>query len=108
EQLHRMLREVADLDAAAEGDGPRVGLRLARDQLEQRALAGAVDAHHAPSLAPPDQEVEAAVDGAVAPALVDAGELHDVVTRAWRRRKIEAHHLPPPRRLDLLDLRQLL
>ena len=85
EHLHRVLGEVAELDAAR-----RVGTRRRRaatapdDQLEQRRLAGAVDAHHAPALAAPDQQIEAVVDDVVAVALVDALQLDDVVARARR------------------------
>ena len=51
EHLHRVLREVAELHGRAERDAAAVGRRLAGDQLEQRGLAGAVHAHHAPALA---------------------------------------------------------
>jgi hypothetical protein len=50
EQLHRVLREVAHLDARADAPSPSSGSGRAGDQLQQRRLAGAVDAHHAPAL----------------------------------------------------------
>jgi hypothetical protein len=46
-----VLGEVAHLDAGAEVTEPVVGRGLAGDQLQQRRLAGAVDAHHRPALA---------------------------------------------------------
>src|SRR5262249_30627872 len=82
--------------------------RLAGDQLEQRALPRPVHAHDAPPLAPADQEIEVAVDAAPAPSLGDACELRDVVTGARRRREVERHDPPAPRRLDALDLLALL
>ena len=66
---------------------PASGCDRAGDQLEQRRLAGAVHAHHAPALAAADQEVEAVVDHARAVRLAHARELRDVVARARRRRK---------------------
>ena len=59
EQVHRVLREVAHLDAAADRDRAVVRLGRARDKLQQRRLAGAVDAHDAPALLAPHREVEA-------------------------------------------------
>ena len=89
EQLHRVLREVAELHRRAERDAAGVGRGVAGDELEQRRLAGAVHAHHAPALAAADPEVEAVEDDALAVGLVHAGELHDVVARARRRPELE-------------------
>src|SRR5262249_44711816 len=80
----------------------------AGDEPQESALARAVHAHDAPALAPADEEVEPPVDATRAESLVDAGELHDVVARARRRREIELHDVPAARRLDALDLLELL
>jgi hypothetical protein len=58
EQVERLLGEVAHLEARAERTSPASGLERARHHLEQRRLAGAVAAHHAPALAAPDREVQ--------------------------------------------------
>jgi hypothetical protein len=57
EQVERLLREVAHLQAGAELDRARVGRQRAGDHLQQRRLAGAVLAHHAPALAAADRQV---------------------------------------------------
>ena len=108
EQVHGVLREVAQLHAAAERHAAVVRLGRAGHELEQRGLAGAVDAHHAPALAAAHHEVETLVDAAAAVALVDALQAHHVLAGARRRREIERHGLAAPRRLDPLDLLQLL
>ena len=63
EHVERLLREVAHLQARAERDRPFVGRDRAGDHLQQRRLAGAVLAHHAPALAAADGQVDAVVDG---------------------------------------------
>jgi hypothetical protein len=108
EDLHRVLREVADADARAERDGPGVGRRLAGDELQERALARAVHAHDTPSLPPADEEVESVVDASGPPAFVDALELRDVLARPRRWREVELDHLAAARRLDAVDLLELL
>ena len=108
EQLHGVLREVAHLHAAAEGHRAVVRLGLAGDQLEQRGLARAVDAHHAPALPAADQEVEPVVDLAAAVALVDVLQLDHVLAGARRWRKLEHQRLAALGRLDVLDLVELL
>src|SRR5207302_10143782 len=62
----------------------------------------------APALAATHLEVEAVVDGAAAVAFVHLGQACHVLAAAWRRRKVERDRLPPPRRLDPLDLVELL
>src|SRR5207245_1265189 len=64
EELHRVLGEVAELDARAERDAAAIRRGGAGDELEEGRLSCAVDAHHAPALRAPDEEVEAGVDGA--------------------------------------------
>ena len=85
-----------------------VRLGRARHQFQQRRLAGAVDAHHAPALPAADHEVEAIIDAAAAVALVDVLQADDVLAGARRRQEVERHRLAPPRRLDALDLLELL
>src|SRR5262249_13512358 len=80
----------------------------AGDQLQQRALAGAVPPHHAPALAAPDLEVEALVDDAAAVAFADAREDRDVLADARRLLELERHDHALLRRLDALDLVDLL
>ncbi len=108
EHLHRVLREVAELHRGAERDVARIRGALPRDQLQQRRLARAVRAHHAPALAAADPQVESVEDDLLAVGLVDAGELHDVVAGARRGTELEVVGLAPLRRLDLLDLVELL
>ena len=108
ENLHRMLGEIAELDAGAERDDAGIRLGGAGDELQERRLAGAVDAHDAPALAPADLEVEAVIDDLLAIALGDALQVRDIVPRAWRRLELELHGLSALRRLDALDLVELL
>ena len=108
EQIHRVLGEIAHLDAGADGDVAGVRLRRARHQLQQRRLAGAVDAHHRPALAAAHLEVQPLVDAARAIAFVDALQRRHVVAGARRGRKFEQDRLAAPRRLDALDLVELL
>ena len=107
EQVERLLREVAHLDAT-ELQLAAVGLQVAGDHLQQRRLAGAVLAHDAPALAALDLEVERLVDRARAVGLLQAVDLDDVVARARRRLARERHHLALLRQLDLVDLLDLL
>ena len=108
EHLHGVLREVPGLHARADGDGARVGPRLARHELEQSALARAVDAHDAPPLAAADEQVEAVVDDPGAVALRDALELRHVVAGSRGLGEIELDDAAAARGLDLLDLVELL
>jgi hypothetical protein len=108
EDLHRMLGEVAHLHARADRDRTGIRLGLPGDQAEQGRFSGAVHAHHAPALAAAQQQVEPVVDRPRAVALLHRSEIRDIVARARRRTKLEFDHLPPLRRLDLLDLLELL
>ena len=108
EHIHGVLGEIAHLDAPADRNRPVVGIGRARHELQQRRLAGAVDAHDAPALPTPDGEIKPLVDAQAAIALVDVLQAHDIVARAWRRGKVERHALPPLRRFDTLDLVELL
>jgi hypothetical protein len=108
EQLHRVLREVALHHGAAHGHAARVGRRDAGDELQERRLARAVRAHHAPALAAPDQQIEAAEDRPLAPRLVHAREPQHVLARARRGSELELDALALLRRGDLLDLLDLL
>src|SRR3954466_10991540 len=103
-----MLGEIAHLDAAAECHRAVVWLGRSGYQLEQRRLAGAVDAHHGPALLATDHEVEPLIDAAAAVTLVDVLQADDVVARPRRRRKVERNRLAALRRLDAFDLLQLL
>src|SRR5689334_15226679 len=103
-----MLGEIAHLDAAADRYRPLVRLARAGNELEQRRLAGAVDAHHAPALPAADHEIESVVDPLAAIALVNVLQGDDVFARARGRRKIERDALAAPRGLDPLDLVELL
>src|SRR3984885_12494441 len=103
-----MLGEVAHLDAAAERHRTVVRLGRARHQFQQRGLAGAVDAHDAPALPSPYHEVEPIIDDPLAVALLHFFQADHIFARARRRQKIEFHGLAAPRRLDPLDLFQLL
>src|SRR5208283_1459679 len=85
-----------------------VGLRGACHQFQKRGFAGAVDAHDAPALAPANLEVEPLIDAPRAIALVHLLQARDVLAGAWRRRKIEIDGLPALRRLDAVDLLELL
>ena len=87
---------------------PSSGWRRARHQLQQRRLAGAVDAHDAPALPAAHLEVEPLVDAAAAVALVHVLQAHHVLAGARRRRELEHHRLAALGRLDPLDLLQLL
>jgi hypothetical protein len=71
-------------------------------------ILSAVDAQHAPPLAPAQQEVEVLVHDEIAVGLRDARELHHVFTAARRWLELEAHLLDPARWLDALDLLELL
>src|SRR4029077_10515746 len=64
--------------------------------------------HHAPAAPPPGHEGEARIDAAVAVALVHVLQARDILARTRRRLEFECHGLAPPRRLDALDLLQLL
>src|SRR5439155_25117779 len=79
-----------------------------RSELEQRGLARAVRAHHAPALAAADQEVEPGEHRAVAPRLVDTRQAQHVLARARRGAELERERLAPFGRGDLLDLLDLL
>src|SRR5882757_7572740 len=103
-----MLGEIADSDAAADRYRAIVGLGRARHQLEQGRLAGAVDAHHAPALPAADREIQPVIDALAAITLVDLLQADDVLARARCGEEIERHGLAPPRRLDALDLVELL
>ena len=102
-----MLREVPHLHAASDGDLAGVGLGLSGDELEERRLSRAVDAHDAPSLAAADEQVEPVVDLALAVALDHPVDLRDVLARARRGAEVELEHLAPLGRLDALDLVEL-
>src|SRR6185295_19447997 len=108
EQIHGVLGEVAHLDAAADRHRAVVGLGRAGYQLQQRRLAGAIDAHHAPPLPAADHEIEPLIDGAAAITLVDVLQADDILARARRRQEFERHRLASLRRLDALDLVELL
>src|SRR4029077_15274335 len=99
---------ISHFHARADLHGARVGLRRARDELEERRLPGAVHPHDAPPLAAADEEIEAVVDDLAPVSLLDLREARDVLARARRRAKIELHHLSRARRLDALDLVELL
>src|SRR6478752_5382889 len=103
-----MLGEIAHLDATADRDRALVRLARTRDELEQRRFSGAVDAHHAPALPAADHEIEPVIDALAAVALEHLLERNDVLARARRRRKVERHRLAAARRLDPLDLVELL
>src|SRR4051794_31488274 len=103
-----MLREIYHLDAAADRDRALVRLARTGDELEQRRFAGAVDAHHAPAFAAADHEIEPVIDALAAVALEHLLERNDVLARPRRRRKVECHRLATARRLDPLDLVELL
>ena len=68
-----MLAHVADGGLAHDGDTPGIGEPGAEDQLEERALAGAVGADNAYALAGIDPEVDVAKD--ILRAVVDADVL---------------------------------
>ena len=108
EQVERLLREVAQLEARAEADCAGVGRQAAGDHLEQRRLAGAVAAHHAPALAAADRQVQAVVDDARSVRLAHALEHGHLVAGARRLPEVELHDLPLLRQLDPLDLLQRL
>src|SRR6185437_6650375 len=57
---------------------------------------------------PPNHEVEALIDRPAAIALVNVLQACDILARARRRLKIECNGLAPSRRLDPLDLLELL
>ena len=90
------------------GDGAVVRLGRARDQLQQRGLARAVDAHDAPALAAAHLEIQPLVNDPRAIALVHVLQADHVLAGARRRREVERDGLPAARRLDPLDLFQLL
>ncbi len=69
QQIQRLLGEVAQLDAGADGDVARVGLQRAGHHAQQRRLARAVAAHDRPPLAALDRQVQAVVDHAPAVGL---------------------------------------
>ena len=81
---------------------------VAGHQLQQRRFAGAVGAQHAPAFLAAHQEVQALIDRLGAVALVDVAQADDVVARARAGLELELHGLATPRRLDALDLVQLL
>ncbi len=87
---------------------PSSGSVAAGNQLQQRRLAGAVDAHHAPALPAADLEVQPFIDVRLPIALVDVLQAGHVLARARRRREIEDHGLAALRRLHALDLLELL
>ena len=102
-----MLGEIAHLDAGAEADAAIIRLGGASDEFQQRRLAGAVHAHHAPALPAAHLEVEALVDAATAIALVHVPERDHVLARARGGRKIEQHGLPALGRIHPVDFLQL-
>ena len=104
EQIERLLREVAHLQAGAEAHAAFVGLQRAGDHLQQRRLPRAVLSHHAPALAAAHVKVEVVVDRLRAEALADVLERGHVVAGARRRAEVELHDLARLRRLDALDL----
>ena len=108
ELLHRVLGEIAPLNARANGHAARIGLGGASHQLEQGRLAGTVDAHHAPALAAAHEQVEAAIDLKLTVTLVHGLELDHLVSRARRWSKVEARQLAPLARLHEIDLVDLL
>ena len=108
EDVERGLGEVAELEARPELHVALVGLEGARHQLEQGALAGAVDPHHAPALAALDLEVEPVVHDVLAVGLPDAAEGRHVVPRARGLLHQEGHQHAPLGRLELVDLLELL
>src|SRR6202023_2935465 len=108
EQIHSVLREVTHLDAAADRHRAVVRRRRARHQLQQRGFSRAVDTHDAPAFLPPHHEVEPVIDAPVAVGLLHLLQAHHVLARARRRWEIERHGLAALRRLDALDLLQLL
>ena len=104
EQLRRLLREVAHLHAGADTHVAPVRRQRAGDHLQQRRLAGAVPAHHRPSLAAPDRQVDAVVDHATAVGLRQILKHRDLLAGARRLAEVEIDDAPLLRQLDLLDL----
>src|SRR5690606_25372000 len=80
----------------------------AGDELQERRLARTVAAHHAPPLAAADLEVEPAVDDARSVGLGDAAQDRDVLAESRRALELERHDLALHRRIEALDLLDLL
>ena len=108
EELHRVLREVPHLHARPHAHAAAVGLRLPGDELQERRFPGAVHPHHAPPFAPANEEVEPVVDLPLAVGLLHRFELGHVLARAGGRAEVEHARDVPLRRLDPLDLLELL
>ena len=87
---------------------PESGVARAGNHLEQRSLARAVPAHHRPTFAAADGEVEALVDHARAIALVQVLDHRHLIAGARRNAELELDHLPLFGQLDLVDLVQRL
>src|SRR5207245_3548725 len=89
EQVERLLRKVAHLEARAKPDAPAVWRHMARHHLQQRGFARTVLSHHAPALATANGQVQPIVDDAATVSFRDALEYRDLLTRPWRRPEIE-------------------
>ena len=100
EELERLLREVAELEARPEPHLARVGREDAGDHLEERRLARAVLPHHAPALAAADREVERVVDDAPAVAFVTPASVATSSPERGGLPEVELHDLARLRRLD--------
>src|SRR5690606_11775388 len=74
------LVDIAELYALADGDGSAVGLFLPGDHAEEGGLAGAVRADDADNAAGRQLEGEVVDQQAIAEALRQPLEIHDVVT----------------------------
>ena len=108
QQVHGVLGEIAHPDAGADADRALVGRGGAGHQFQQRRLAGAVGAQHAPAFLAAHQEIEAFIDRLGAVALVDVAQADHVVARPRRAPELELDRLATARRLDAFDLVELL
>ena len=70
----RLLGQVADRDAAPDGDAAAIGRLLAGDDAQQRRLAAAVDANEADAIAFVNEQIDAVQQLALAELLADAFE----------------------------------
>ena len=80
EEVERLLREVAKLEAGAQPHGAGVRREDTGDHLEQGRLAGTVAPGHGPAIAALDREVEVLIDSPRPVGLGDAAEDRHLVT----------------------------
>ena len=108
-RLDLVLREVGDLDVAAQLAMAALEWQDPSEDLEQGRLAGAIRADERHLLAALQLQVEALIDDVVAVLLVNVAERDDGAAGAWRLRKAELDALGSGRRHDhAVDALQLL